>query len=50
MARSPRRAEVVPEADLVAKVKEILAAQKADRDFRSVPYDANQNGDTEDDI
>lgn len=42
--------EVVPEAELVAKVKEILAAQKADRDFRSVPYDANQNGDTEDDI
>ena len=41
---------VVPEAELVAKVKEILAAQKADREFRSVHYDSIQNGDSDDDI
>ncbi|WP_160009996.1 histidine--tRNA ligase [Rhizobium sp. 18055] len=44
--------ETVAEADLVAKVKEILAAQAEDRaraaDGYSVAYDPNQVGDTDD--
>lgn len=43
--------EVVPEAKLVAKVKEILAAQAEDRRrAEGLPYDPNQVGDTEEDI
>ncbi|ARM87175.1 histidyl-tRNA synthetase [Rhizobium sp. CIAT894] len=46
--------ETVPEADLVGKVREILAAQAEDRkragDGFEVPYDPTQAGDTDDDV
>ncbi|MCF6369750.1 histidine--tRNA ligase [Rhizobium halophilum] len=43
--------EIVPEAELVAKVKEILAAQAEDRRRGlGIPYDPNQIGDTDDDV
>ncbi|ANK90358.1 MULTISPECIES: histidine--tRNA ligase [Rhizobium] len=46
--------ETVPEADLVAKVREILAAQAEDRKRAAlgleIPYDPTQAGDTDDDI
>ncbi|TCA67183.1 histidine--tRNA ligase [Rhizobium leguminosarum bv. viciae] len=46
--------ETAPEADLVAKVREILAAQAEDRKRASsgfeTPYDPAQAGDTDDDV
>lgn len=46
--------ETVPETDLVAKVKEILAAQAEDRKRAAnssvIPYDPAQAGDTDDDL
>jgi histidyl-tRNA synthetase len=46
--------DTVPEADLVAKVKEILAAQAEDRKRSrggySISYDPNQSGDTDDGV